>query len=67
MLTAVHSCSWERADKVFPDINFQIDTSYTHPEEIARRVPALPFKGECPGHGASAGVNVVLFCIWACP
>ena len=50
MLTAVHSCSWERADKVFPDINFQIDTSHTHPEEIARRLLAQTLKGECPGH-----------------
>ena len=49
MLTAVHSCSWERADKVFPDINFQIDTSDTHPEEIARRLLAQTFKGECLG------------------
>ena len=50
MLTAVHSCSWERADKVFPVINFQIDTSHTHPEEIARRLLAQPSKGECPEH-----------------
>ena len=65
MLTAVHSCSWERADKVFPDINFQIDTSHTHPEEIARRLLAQTFKGECPRHltmYCECEYHLVLYC-----
>ena len=50
-----------RGQKVFPDINFQIDTSHTHPEEIARRLLAQTFKGECTGH-----LPVSMYCECEC-